>query len=137
MVNHYENNVASKPIIEPQKVLKYTQLYQNIADLYQNFMNDRIELTGNKRDKLTFTALYNEFKNWFQATRNVKTTVKASEFKVEMLQKIPAERIKAAFINGISIRAAELGENQFVDGNDAFNDTDSEDEANNNAPLNA
>ena len=135
MVNHYENNVANKPIIEPQKVLKYTQLYQNIADLYQNFMNDRIELTGNKRDKLTFTALYNEFKSWFQATRNVKTTVKASEFKVEMLQKIPAERIKPQWINGISIRAAELEENQFVDDNDAFDDSD--DEANNNAPLNA
>jgi hypothetical protein len=52
-----------------------------------------------------------------------------------MLKKIPAERIKPQWINGISIRAAELEENQFVDDNGAFDDSD--DEANNNVPLNA
>ena len=106
LVNHYEINVASKPVVEPPKVLKYTKMYQDISDVYQNFISDRIQFTNNSKDKTSYKVLYEEFESWFHTTRNIRTTVKASEFKIEMLNKIPPDAVKAQslFIKGLLLK---------------------------------
>ena len=89
LINHYEKNVKGESIVEPQKVLMYTQMYQDKSDIYQHFINDRLEFTTNQRDKLSWAKLYEEFKAWFHTSRNIKTTIKSGEFKIEMIEKVP------------------------------------------------
>jgi P4 family phage/plasmid primase-like protien len=91
LIHHFETYVKGKTVIEPQKVLQHTQIYQNKSDLYQNFMNEKIEITGNKKDRTTWKIMYEEFKSWFLTNRNSKTTIKATEFKIEIQSKIPVE----------------------------------------------
>jgi P4 family phage/plasmid primase-like protien len=133
LIHHYESNVANKPIVEPQKVLKYTKMYQDISDVYQNFLNDRVQLTNNNRDKVSYKQLYEEFKTWFQLTRNVRTTVKASEFKIEIINKMPPDAVKvqSQFIKGLIIKPGDAVLEQTNKKNnkeEAFNDDDDEDD---------
>jgi P4 family phage/plasmid primase-like protien len=109
LINHYELNVANKPITEPQKVLKYTKMYQDISDVYQNFLNDRVQLTNNNRDKLSHKQLYEEFKTWFQLSRNIRTTIKASEFKIEIINKLPQDdvTVQSQFIKGVMLKPSD------------------------------
>lgn len=109
MINHYELHVSGKPIIEPAKVLQYTKMYQDISDVYQNFINDKVLFTNNNRDKITLSILYEEFKTWFQATRNIRTTIKRSEFKVELFNKFPPDAVKmdSQYLKGIVVKATD------------------------------
>jgi P4 family phage/plasmid primase-like protien len=128
LINHYDNFVSNKPIIEPQKVLKYTKMYQDISDVYQNFLNDRVQLTNNNRDKVSYKQLYEEFKTWFQLTRNVRTTVKASEFKIEIINKMPPDAVKvqSQFIKGMIIKAEVIGVPNTNNKNNDKSDTNDE-----------
>jgi phage/plasmid-associated DNA primase len=111
LINHFETMVTGKPIFEPAKVLQYTKLYQDISDVYQNFINDKITFTRNSKDKSSFKILYEEFKTWFNYTRNIRTTVKLAEFKIEMMSKFPHEIVK---ITGQTIRGViiKLGDGE-------------------------
>ena len=107
LIDHYETNVANKPIVEPAKVLKYTKLYQDISDVYQNFINDKFQFTNNSKDILTYKELYEEFKTWFFNTRNIRTTIKASEFKIEIMNKMAPDMVKTLHIKGILFKPGD------------------------------
>jgi P4 family phage/plasmid primase-like protien len=124
LIHHYETYVKGKPVPEPNKVIKYTQMYQDLADIYQNYIHDRLEITNNKKDKITYKILYEDFKDWFQLTRNTRTTIKFGEFKIELLQKLPDDVTDT--MKGIKLRPADVKPKadieNFVDDNDGEED---------------
>ena len=131
LIEHYENNVANKPIVEPPKVLTYTKLYQDISDVYQNFINDRLQFTNNSKDTLTFKVLYEDFKLWFNATRNVRTTVKLAEFKVEIINKVKPDAVKGQCVKGVLMKPGDheiqnLNKKDIIDTDDEGKDGDGE-----------
>jgi hypothetical protein len=81
-------------------------MYQDLADIYQNYIHDRLEITNNKKDKITYKILYEDFKDWFQLTRNTRTTIKFGEFKIELLQKLPDDVTDT--MKGIKLRPADV-----------------------------
>ena len=119
LINHFEVNIAGKPIYEPPKVLQYTKMYQDISDVYQNFITDKVTYTKNSKDKTTFKILYEEFKTWFHFSRNIRTTVKLAEFKIEMMNKMPQDIVKitAQVIRGVIVKLGD-GEVKNIDTND-------------------
>jgi hypothetical protein len=137
LINHFETNIAGKPIYEPPKVLQYTKMYQDISDVYQNFITDKVTYTKNSKDKTTFKILYEEFKTWFHFSRNIRTTVKLAEFKIEMMNKMPQDIVKitAQVIRGVIVKLGD-GEVKNIDTNDMLdkkenNVSDDENEDNN------
>jgi hypothetical protein len=113
-------------------------MYQDISDVYQNFLNDRVQLTNNNRDKVSYKQLYEEFKTWFQLTRNVRTTVKASEFKIEIINKMPPDAVKvqSQFIKGMIIKAEVIGVPNTNNAKEKENNDDIEDEDSDNEHTN-
>lgn len=51
---------------EPDKVLMFTKKYQKSSDVYLEFITQNIVFTKNSKDRISYTTLYFEFKNWFK-----------------------------------------------------------------------
>jgi hypothetical protein len=75
-------------------------------------MNERIEITDNKKDKTTWKLMYEDFKTWFFTNRNAKTTIKATEFKIEIQSKIPVEYHDSLI--GVRIKLLDENEDRII-----------------------
>jgi len=122
LIHHFETHVKGNVVSEPNKVLKYTQMYQELADIYQNYINDRVEITTNKKDKLTYKILYEDFKEWHQLTRNQRTNIKLGDFKIEILAKLPTE--VSDTMKCIRLKPQDTKIKDFIDDEDQSDDDD-------------
>ena len=49
---------------EPDSVLHYTMDYQRRSDVFLDYIEENLEETENEGDVITFSAMYNHFKQW-------------------------------------------------------------------------
>ena len=68
-------------LIEPMKIKSFTLEYQKSSDIYLEFINEQIEFTTQKRDRINLTTLYSEFKSWFKEAHTERKCPSRNEFK--------------------------------------------------------
>ena len=57
---------------EPESVIKYTKEYQRRSDVYLDYIEENLIVTENTEDVMTFSSLYNHFKQWHVEYYNEK-----------------------------------------------------------------
>lgn len=65
LIKEYER-IGSTPLYEPTEVKAATDVYQKTNDFYMQFLDERIQETGDKKDIITLTVVYSLFKEWFK-----------------------------------------------------------------------
>lgn len=65
---------------EPVKVVKYTKDYQSDSDIYQQFIDEIIEITKDDKDILTIKEAFSDFKEWFRESHYEKKFPSKNEF---------------------------------------------------------
>jgi len=80
-------------LVEPMKVVTFTNKYQSDSDVYLEFINENIELTKNNDETLKLMDIYDTFKSWFKNAHSDKKTPTRNELKnyfEEKYKKMPA-----------------------------------------------
>lgn len=78
-------NYRKYGIDEPAKVLIHTNEYQNISDIYMEFIRDSIISTTNTKEYITYDDIWEEFKAWYKRSNrpdNKKPPI--NDFKTEI-----------------------------------------------------
>lgn len=68
-------------LVEPKKVTKFTNKYQESSDVYLEFLNESFKETGKKEDYITINAMYSIFKSWFKECYSDRKAPGKREFK--------------------------------------------------------
>ena len=74
-------------LVEPVKVKSFTLEYQKSSDTYLEFINEQIEFTPNKKDRINLTVLFSEFKSWFKEAHTERKCPSRNEFKNNLEEK--------------------------------------------------
>jgi P4 family phage/plasmid primase-like protien len=74
-------------LIEPMKVKSFTLEYQKSSDTYLEFINEQIEFTTEKKNRINLTTLYSEFKSWFKEAHTERKCPSRNEFKSNLEEK--------------------------------------------------
>ena len=74
LLKYYYPNYMKKgyKIHEPDKILEQTKSYQEASDTYKEFINEEFEITEESKDKLSISAIYECFKQWYQKSNSGK-----------------------------------------------------------------
>jgi len=74
----YKKGCDKKPyqISEPPKVTQYTNEYKKGSDIYMEFLDENVEMTGNKEDYEHMTVIFDSFKNWYTTSYSEKAPPK-------------------------------------------------------------
>lgn len=65
LIKEYER-IGPAPLYEPREVKAATDVYQKTNDFYMQFLDERIQETGDKKDMITLTVVYSQFKEWYK-----------------------------------------------------------------------
>ena len=76
-----------KGLAEPVKVKSFTLEYQKSSDIYLEFINEQVEFTTDKRNKINLTTFYSEFKSWFKEAHTERKCPSRNEFKNNLEEK--------------------------------------------------
>lgn len=101
---------------EPMKVKSFTLEYQKSSDIYLEFINEQVEFTTDKRNKINLTTFYSEFKVWFKEAHTERKCPSRNEFKNNLEEKFG--KMKSYGWQYMKIKA------------DKLEDSDSDDEGN-------
>jgi len=66
LIHRYLNVYLKEGLKECDSVNYATKLYSQDNNCIEQFIETKIEKTGNKKDRITFTTLWNEFKNYLK-----------------------------------------------------------------------
>jgi len=75
-------------IKEPEEVIKYTMDYQQRSDFYEQFINDHIVKTDDKKDIIKITEIYQCFSKWFKFEFNGQKIPKKMDLKMQLRDKL-------------------------------------------------
>ena len=76
-------------IFEPEKVLINTNQYQNLSDIYSEYIKQKFIITKDKKDKLDIDEVFIDYKNWLKDYNTAEyKKLKKSDFNFEMYQKL-------------------------------------------------
>lgn len=84
---HRFKNYKKNGLIEPLKVTNCTDQYQMDSDFFQEFINEYIDFTSDKKDALKQGVLYTQFKNWFKEAHSDKKCPGRNEFRYDFEDK--------------------------------------------------
>ena len=98
LIDYYKIFVKEKNLIPTEKILKWTNMYKENTDVYLQFINEHIEDSTNKKDKLHCSHLYKIFKDWFK-NNNPNTKVPNNKILFDGLRK--HKTIKKVNIDGV------------------------------------
>lgn len=65
LIKEYEG-FGDADLYEPTEVVASTKDYQQTNDFYMQFLSERVQETGSKKDYLTLTVAYTLFKEWYR-----------------------------------------------------------------------
>jgi P4 family phage/plasmid primase-like protien len=64
MLINRHNNINPNKINEPREVIAATESYKSNNDMIGQFINDKIIIVEDKKERLSLTKLYNDFRVW-------------------------------------------------------------------------
>jgi P4 family phage/plasmid primase-like protien len=73
---------------EPNDVVQFTKKYQQDSDHFLEFISENIEDSDNKKDYVTITSVWDNFKSWFKDVHpDIKQLPSRSELKTYLVDK--------------------------------------------------
>ncbi len=121
LINRYVKRFKVNGLKEPEKVKEFTNEYQRQSDIYYEYISEQLQLTGNNKDRINLTTMYNDFKIWYKEAHTERKVPPRGEFKENIEEKIG--KMKS---NGW--RGVRFG----IDKMDSDSDSDSENEKSKN-----
>jgi phage/plasmid-associated DNA primase len=86
LIDYYKIYVKDRSLVPTEKILKWTNMYKENTDIYLQFINEHMEDSANKKDKLHCSQLYGIFKDWFK-NNNPNTKVPNNKIFIDGLRK--------------------------------------------------
>ena len=75
-------------MIEPKKIKQFTDDYQRQSDIYYEYISEHLELTGNTKDKINLTNMYNDFRMWYKEAHTERKLPSRSDLKDNIEEKL-------------------------------------------------
>jgi P4 family phage/plasmid primase-like protien len=94
-ITEYKNKTY---LVEPDEVMASTKQYKMENDFYTEYIMDKIRVTGNPKDKISVTAIYENFKDWYKHGYESKGVPKRPEF-VKFMNKQFGEPVRNGYTN--------------------------------------
>ena len=88
LVNRYVTRFKVNGLKEPEKVKEFTNEYQRQSDIYYEYISEQLQLTGNSKDRINLTTMYNDFKMWYKEAHTERKIPARGEFKENIEEKI-------------------------------------------------
>jgi P4 family phage/plasmid primase-like protien len=66
LIEYYKKYIETHRLNATEKILKWTNQYEENTDLYLQFLNEYVEETNDDKDRIHCFVLYNHFKEWFK-----------------------------------------------------------------------
>jgi P4 family phage/plasmid primase-like protien len=85
---------------EPEEVRQYTEKYRKESDVFFEFLNQTINVTGNINDSEKTQSLFNQFKEWYRDNYNQATKLAKKDLE-EYLDEKRGLKIECGFVYGI------------------------------------
>jgi hypothetical protein len=76
-VTEYKNKTY---LVEPDEVMASTKQYKLENDFYTEYIMDKIRVTNNPKDKISVTAIYENFRDWYKRGYESRGVPKRPEF---------------------------------------------------------
>jgi phage/plasmid-associated DNA primase len=90
----------NEEIIEPPEVMASTIQYKMENDFFTEYFMDRLTITSNPNDIMSYMTVWEDFKIWYRAAYDNKSLPKRPEFLKFMTKQIGIEsKIKTQFTN--------------------------------------
>lgn len=81
LLNHYYKIYIKKGLNEPEKVQMRTKKYKKDSDIYLEFIDEHLDLTGKKNDFESLDVIYQTFKAWHRESYAGTSTPSKKEMK--------------------------------------------------------
>jgi phage/plasmid-associated DNA primase len=72
----------------PDKVMSFTESYQSNSDIYLDYINECIDYTNNKEDKMNLQEVITDMQYWLKNIRFEKRTYVRNDMKYELEEKL-------------------------------------------------
>lgn len=66
LINKYYPAYIKSGLFEPDKVLVHTREYEKKSDVYQEFLDEQLEITKKRKDCITMDIMFNAFKSFYR-----------------------------------------------------------------------
>jgi len=94
-ITEYKNKTY---LVEPDEVMASTKQYKMENDFYTEYIMDKIRVTNNPKDKISVTAIYENFKDWYKRGYESRGVPKRPEF-VKFITKQFGENKNGYYLN--------------------------------------
>lgn len=88
LIDRYVTRFKINGLKEPEKVKEFTNEYQRQSDIYYEYISEQLQLTGNSKDRINLTTMYNDFKMWYKEAHTERKIPARAEFKENVEEKI-------------------------------------------------
>lgn len=88
LINRYVTRYKKLGNIEPAKIKKFTDDYQRQSDIYYEYISEHLELTGNSKDKINLTNMYNDFRMWYKEAHTERKLPSRGDLKDNIEEKL-------------------------------------------------
>jgi P4 family phage/plasmid primase-like protien len=96
---------AKKYLEEPEEVLACTNAYKMENDVYTEYINDNIEVTGDPKNIISEKSLYEDFKIWYKAFYNDNKNIPKKLDFVKVIVKVFEEAPNKKGYRGIIFKS--------------------------------
>jgi P4 family phage/plasmid primase-like protien len=100
LINIYYPKYKNDGLTEPKKVTKHTDEYQKESDIYHEFIEENLEITGNDKDSIDISTLYENFKDWFNSSHGTGNAPSKKILKNYFKKTDKECKIKGSFLYG-------------------------------------
>lgn len=107
VINVYYPRYKEKNIVEPPKVLEYTNKYQKDNDMVFDFINSMITITKDNDDYETIVDVYKAFRDWIRDNGNRGRVGTSNDIKKYFEEMDPDMKITGKNIYGIQFKIGE------------------------------
>lgn len=96
----YHKKYRSEGLIVPQEITKYTEEYQKNMDVYIEYLNERLQKTDNKKDRIPLDDAHDEFKDWYVDNYNTAKYPTKRDLKRYLEKKVGKKYVNQQYIIG-------------------------------------
>lgn len=94
-ITEYKNKTY---LVEPDEVMASTKQYKLENDFYTEYIMDKIRVTNNPKDKISVTAIYENFRDWYKRGYESRGVPKRPEF-IKFITKQFGEPVRGHYTN--------------------------------------
>lgn len=106
MLIKYYQKYRTQGLVHPKLVTKHTAEYRKRCDVYQDFIGDFLEKTGNPKDTIPIIKLHEGMRSWYRANYEGKCP-NTKDLRSYMLHRMPTYSPKTDTLTGYKIKGSD------------------------------